>query len=409
MKWLLRFAKKHKIWTGLILSVILAVAIGNHYKDSQGWRVMAFSHDHFGEEITREIEGKYFAVLDPINRLKFRIFGGTTDPFGTKNAVYPPTPTPQLAVLAKDPVSDAETAKKEVEVLPTIAPPQTALAEWELPLTVPQHPEMDANEGRWRFDELPNIDGEPNIVAKTFILPDSSRDSSVGIALFDHRLIRLHHASGGNYGGLSSIPSEHRRFLIFAWEGGFQLKHAPWGMRSSGVNKELLTGYASVAMSDEDRTFNIGMYGREIFWTNDTVAVRQNGAALLVDDCKVNPNTGRQNDWGIVDEKNLAKFITTRSGIGITANGDLMYAAGPNLSAATLARAMQAAGACRAMQLDINTPWVLASKLYPQNLGATVNSYQFIDKMSDDPADRFFKGNKGNDFFYVTVDLKKSK
>jgi hypothetical protein len=50
--------------------------------------------------------------------------------------------------------------------------------------------------------------------------------------------------------------------------------------------------------------------------------------------------------------------LVWRSGVGVDANGGLIYAAGPDLSAVSLADVLVAAGAVRAMELDINAPWV---------------------------------------------------
>jgi hypothetical protein len=47
-----------------------------------------------------------------------------------------------------------------------------------------------------------------------------------------------------------------------------------------------------------------------------------------------------------------------RSGIGVTADGALVYVAGPALTARSLAESLQRAGAVRAMTLDINPEWV---------------------------------------------------
>jgi hypothetical protein len=47
-----------------------------------------------------------------------------------------------------------------------------------------------------------------------------------------------------------------------------------------------------------------------------------------------------------------------RSGIGITADGNIVYAMGPALSVPTLAELLQRAGAVRGMELDINPEWV---------------------------------------------------
>ncbi len=44
--------------------------------------------------------------------------------------------------------------------------------------------------------------------------------------------------------------------------------------------------------------------------------------------------------------------------MGVTAAGDLVYVGGPDLDPASLARLLIAAGAVRAMELDINPEWV---------------------------------------------------
>jgi hypothetical protein len=85
----------------------------------------------------------------------------------------------------------------------------------------------------------------------------------------------------------------------------------------------------------------------------------------------------------------------------LTKDGNLMIAAGNSLSAASLARAMWAAGACTAMQLDINTPYVLTS-LFTKQADGGLKSERFMESMPDNPA-RFLKTNE-RDFLYLTLD-----
>ena len=47
-----------------------------------------------------------------------------------------------------------------------------------------------------------------------------------------------------------------------------------------------------------------------------------------------------------------------RSGVGVTADGALVYVGGSGLSIVDLANVLARAGAVRAMELDINTAWV---------------------------------------------------
>jgi hypothetical protein len=55
--------------------------------------------------------------------------------------------------------------------------------------------------------------------------------------------------------------------------------------------------------------------------------------------------------------------VVARSGLGITRTGEIVWAAGEQLSPASLATALLAAGAVRAIELDINPFWV-AGYLY---------------------------------------------
>ena len=66
-----------------------------------------------------------------------------------------------------------------------------------------------------------------------------------------------------------------------------------------------------------------------------------------------------------------------RSGIGVTATGDLVYAGGDALSVGSLADILHRAGAVTAMQLDINKAWVSfmsyshsGSNVTPHKLGS---------------------------------------
>ena len=128
--------------------------------------------------------------------------------------------------------------------------------------------------------------------------------------------------------------------------------------------------------------------------------MRQN-AVLLVDNCEVSKRTAEGNDtWGYV-QVNSAEFITWRSAIGLTKDGNLIVASGNSLSASTLANALWAAGACTAMQLDINNPYVLTSLYFPQSDGS-LKPERFMDSMPDSPT-RWSKTQE-RDFMYATLD-----
>jgi hypothetical protein len=101
----------------------------------------------------------------------------------------------------------------------------------------------------------------------------------------------------------------------------------------------------------------------------DVVAVRQN-LSLMVDNGRLDPALD-ENDtskWGATLGN---KALVWRSGVGVDENGALIYAGGNSLSVRSLARTLQAAGAVRAMEMDINSDWVSA--------------YTYVNDPADDP------------------------
>jgi hypothetical protein len=103
-----------------------------------------------------------------------------------------------------------------------------------------------------------------------------------------------------------------------------------------------------------DGTATVGAWGRDVTLSPAVEAVRQN-LPLLVDGGRAAADVGVIGDWGAT----LGGVIATwRSGVGVTPAGDLVYAGGPSLDPAGLARVLIAAGAVRAMELDINPEWV---------------------------------------------------
>src|SRR5262249_51501905 len=88
---------------------------------------------------------------------------------------------------------------------------------------------------------------------------------------------------------------------------------------------------------------------------SDTTFVRQNGPMLIENGAITVTNPDSRQLWGRTVG---ADTFTWRSGIGVTQKGELLFAAGNNLSPQTLAQALSLAGAVNAIQLDINPHWV---------------------------------------------------
>jgi len=94
---------------------------------------------------------------------------------------------------------------------------------------------------------------------------------------------------------------------------------------------------------------DIGAWGSEVTLGPDVVAVLQN-LVPMVDRGQVSASA-TYNDTSLWGATLGAQVVVARSGIGVTADGALIYVAGPALTARTLAESLQRAGAVRAMAL----------------------------------------------------------
>jgi len=92
-----------------------------------------------------------------------------------------------------------------------------------------------------------------------------------------------------------------------------------------------------------------------------------------------------------------------RSGVGVTADGALVYVAGSGLSIVDLANLLQRAGAVRAMELDINTAWVNFSHWdLPYGAPATATDGTLLTYDQNTSPGRYFSP-LSRDFFTMSV------
>ena len=125
--------------------------------------------------------------------------------------------------------------------------------------------------------------------------------------------------------------------------------------------RPLIKGLASVVIYADGRT-QIGTWGEGVPASGERVAAVRQNLTLLIDHGVAASNifTCVLKCWGSTVGLRLD---VARSALGITASGDLVWAAGEKLSVSALADALLAAGAVRAIELDIN-PWWIAGYLY---------------------------------------------
>lgn len=400
-----RFGRKKSWILGTGLAGMIALGGGGYWANEHPDKAAEFSRKIIGDENTARLEGAVLSVKDKKDQLKYKYFGGRENPFdknytAVTNSQIPEYQIPEPEITA---VPSFLPENPYIIIPPDILKPK--------PLVLPETHILQSSpaeaEGVWVINGLPRTSVADVLMAKTYIRPDSSRPyASVGVLLLDKRRVRLNMIGGtsnpGN--GPGRIPEEDLPNLLVTLNGGFQKDHGSWGMYMDGVEyKRLANGYASVVVM-KDGTIKMGTWGDEGFTeiTEDMAAVRQN-AVLLVEKGEVTPlaqNQGSNNDvWGYVNV-NSAEFITWRTAIGLTKNGDLMVAAGNSLSANSLARALQAAGAEIAMQLDINTPHVQVSLVFQREGGGRSASF-FMETMPGNP-ERYL-GTHNRDFMYITL------
>lgn len=214
-------------------------------------------------------------------------------------------------------------------------------------------------EGQWRL--LSAVGSVPAVEA-AFLRPDAAHTSYVdGLVWMDPRLVRFELHPGtlepghGPWRLPPDLPPAGRRGLLAAFNSGFRLDAAQGGYYADGRTVGgLRAGAASLVIGTDGRA-TVGAWGRDVAMSPSVAAVRQN-LDLIVDNGQVvsgiDNNAGHR--WGATLGNG---YYVWRSGIGVTATGALVYAAGNGLSARTLADLLRRAGCVRAMELDINPEW----------------------------------------------------
>jgi hypothetical protein len=166
--------------------------------------------------------------------------------------------------------------------------------------------------------------------------------------------------TGWRYG--DAVAGREIHHLVLAFNGGFRFSTGSGGFVSFGrVGLPLRSGYGSIVTYTSGMT-QIGAWQAGVPARGVAIAsVRQN-LHLLIDRGVPDSSVGSCGAacWGATIGNQPA---VARSGLGIRADGQLIWAAGEGLTVGQLAAGMIAAGVQRAVELDINPDWV-AGYLY---------------------------------------------
>ncbi len=324
----LRTAVSALVLVGILGVVSVPVAVGGAGPGSPSGRVAQWARAHGLGGLVTWLEGPHHAP----NALGS---AGTVD---SRSA----TPTPLSAVTP----SASQT---------TVSVPQGPVA--PDPLGVPAGLTPLAGEGQW--SSLVVVDGR-TAARVAQVRPDAIHTSSVvSVVWMDPTLLGFSLHAGtqvpGTVPGVSSMLAGAERAAVWAtFNSGFQMKDARGGYWQNGRSMvPLVTGAASMVLTSDGRLSVVAWPGGSP--QTGVVAVRQN-LSLLIDHGVEVPSVHSTvvADWG----RTVGNVpYVWRSGIGVRADGTVVEASGPSLTAATLAHVLQSAGAQTAMELDINKDW----------------------------------------------------
>jgi hypothetical protein len=184
----------------------------------------------------------------------------------------------------------------------------------------------------------------------------------IGLAWMDPSRVRLTLYAGygqpaGSWPNEAAVPRPLWGGLDAAFNSGFKLGQAEGGWSLDGHTAVPLRAGAASFVIYRNGTATVGEWAVEVGMTPDVAAVRQN-LVMLVDGEQPTQSAYTSNPIAIWGDPLHENVHTWRSALGVTSKGDLIYAAGPAMLPITLAQAMTAAGAVRAMELDINPEWI---------------------------------------------------
>jgi hypothetical protein len=264
-------------------------------------------------------------------------------------------------------------------------------------------------EGVWTPAGRP-VDGMPAVYT-TFTRPDAVHTSVVdGIAWMDTKLLAatLYSGSyipgGGPWKHTAPVPPAAARTLVAAFNAGFRMDEANGGYYTDGRTVMPLRAGAASFVIYQDGSVAIGAWGTDVKMTPQVVAVRQN-LALLVSGGRPVPGLDANDttQWGFTLGNQV---YVSRSGVGITANGALVYVGGPNLNITDLADLLVRAGAVRAMELDINVDWVNFATFAPSSptgQASAANATDLLPPAVMSGPDRYFESWWSRDFFTLSA------
>ncbi len=194
--------------------------------------------------------------------------------------------------------------------------------------------------------------------------------------------------------GPMEVPESMRSRLVATFNSGFKLRDSGGGFAIAGhTYAPMKNGQATIVRYTNGRV-DVVAWSAGPAAPPGVVYARQN-LPLIVSGAHPNPNLSDGPEWGAT----LGNAVRVwRSGVGVDARGNLIYAAANDQTVGSLAAILIRAGAVRAMELDINTYWTSFITYRNPGAGGPSNLLASMDRSPDrylTPDDR--------DFFAVYV------
>ena len=224
------------------------------------------------------------------------------------------------------------------------------------------------------------VDGLPAVYETTLVPPGGTLRA--GLAWMDTKLLSARLYSGSlSPGGLgykftAPVAPGAAATLVAAFNGGFKMADAHGGYYTEGrLIDPLVTGDASVVIYASG-AITVGAWGADVGMTHAVVAVRQNLVPLVaVGGPAALAASANWRAWGNTCGRDSCAASVPgiehqwRSGLGVTADGALVYAVGPALDPLQLAQLLVRVGVVRGMELDINPGWPVFAAYRPATPG----------------------------------------
>jgi hypothetical protein len=154
--------------------------------------------------------------------------------------------------------------------------------------------------------------------------------------------------------GALDVPPAKRSRLLATFNSGFKLSDSRGGWALYGHTYAPMREGLATFVRYADGHYDVAAWHGGPQVPSNVLFARQN-LPLIVSNSKSSPRLSNSSEWGATVGNAVQVW---RSGIGVDAHGNLLYAAANYQTVGSLARILRHAGAVRAMELDINSYWI---------------------------------------------------